>query len=129
MCWQISENVDSVELDPQEHAFTRTIDEEAELEERADRERDREDSQQEQEDEEEREHEVMTAGSEHTHTPTYVFVVKFHHFSVIADLADIFHLAALFAVSLLCRNFPMFSLGTGCGAKPRPNSHEQCRCP
>ncbi|GAA6081080.1 probable E3 ubiquitin-protein ligase HERC1 isoform X1, partial [Tachysurus ichikawai] len=62
VCRQISENVDSVELDPQEHAFTRTIDEEAELEERADREREREDSHQEQEDEEEREHEVMTAG-------------------------------------------------------------------
>ncbi|XP_053490210.1 probable E3 ubiquitin-protein ligase HERC1 isoform X6 [Ictalurus furcatus] len=59
---RISENVDSVELDPQEHAFTRTIDEEAELEERTDRERDREDGHQEQEDEEEREHEVMTAG-------------------------------------------------------------------
>ncbi|TUG88269.1 putative E3 ubiquitin-protein ligase HERC1 [Bagarius yarrelli] len=58
----ISENVDSVEMDPQEHAFTRTIDEEAELEERAERERDREDGHQEQEDEEEREHEVMTAG-------------------------------------------------------------------
>ena len=49
-------------MDPQEHSFTRTIDEEAELEERADRER--EEGHQEQDDEEEdREHEVMTAGS------------------------------------------------------------------
>lgn len=49
-------------MDPQEHSFTRTIDEEAELEERADR--DREDAHQEQDnEEEEREHEVMTAGS------------------------------------------------------------------
>lgn len=62
---QISDNVESVELDPQEHSFTRTIDEEAELEERADRERDREEGHQEQEEEEEeREHELMTAGSE-----------------------------------------------------------------
>lgn len=60
---QISENEDSVELDTQEHSFTRTIDEEAELEERAERERDRDDGQQ---DEEERENEVMTAGSEFT---------------------------------------------------------------
>lgn len=52
-------------MDPQEHSFTRTIDEEAELEERADRER--EEGHQEQDDEEEeREHEVMTAGSECT---------------------------------------------------------------
>ncbi|XP_062869323.1 probable E3 ubiquitin-protein ligase HERC1 isoform X2 [Trichomycterus rosablanca] len=56
---RISENADSVELDAQEHSFTRTIDEEAELEERAERERDHEDGQQ---DEEERENEVMTAG-------------------------------------------------------------------
>ncbi|KAG7482610.1 putative E3 ubiquitin-protein ligase HERC1 isoform X1 [Solea senegalensis] len=48
-------------MDPQEHSFTRTIDEEAELEERADRER--EEGHQEQDDEEEdHEHEVMTAG-------------------------------------------------------------------
>ncbi|XP_030650140.1 probable E3 ubiquitin-protein ligase HERC1 isoform X2 [Chanos chanos] len=60
---RISDNMDSVEMDPQEHSFTRTIDEEAELEERADREREREGSHQEQEDEDdEREHEVMTAG-------------------------------------------------------------------
>jgi len=59
---QISDNQDS--LDPQENSFTRTIDEEAELEERADRER--EEGHQEQDDEEEeREHEVMTAGSEY----------------------------------------------------------------
>lgn len=50
-------------MDPQEHSVTRTIDEEAELEERADRER--EEGHQEQDDEEEdRDHEVMTAGSE-----------------------------------------------------------------
>ncbi|XP_056269201.1 probable E3 ubiquitin-protein ligase HERC1 isoform X3 [Pseudoliparis swirei] len=56
---RISDNQDS--LDPQENSFTRTIDEEAELEERADRER--EEGHQEQDDEEEeREHEVMTAG-------------------------------------------------------------------
>ncbi|XP_033842077.1 probable E3 ubiquitin-protein ligase HERC1 isoform X2 [Periophthalmus magnuspinnatus] len=58
---RISENQDSLDMDPQEHSFTRTIDEEAELEERADR--DREEGHQEQEEEEEdREHEVMTAG-------------------------------------------------------------------
>ncbi|XP_005987770.1 probable E3 ubiquitin-protein ligase HERC1 isoform X3 [Latimeria chalumnae] len=57
----MSENQDAIEVDPQEHTFTRTIDEEAELEEHADRER--EEGHQEQEDEEEeREHEVMTAG-------------------------------------------------------------------
>lgn len=61
---QISDNQDSLDMDPQEHSFTRTIDEEAELEERADRER--EEGHQEQDDEEEdREHEVMTAGSEY----------------------------------------------------------------
>lgn len=60
---QISDNQDSLEMDPQEHSLTRTIDEEAELEERADRER--EEGHQEQDDEEEeRDHEVMTAGSE-----------------------------------------------------------------
>lgn len=60
---QISDNQDSLEMDPQEHSVTRTIDEEAELEERADRER--EEGHQEQEDEEEdRDHEVLTAGSE-----------------------------------------------------------------
>ncbi|CAF90789.1 unnamed protein product [Tetraodon nigroviridis] len=58
---QISDNQDSLEMDPQEHSVTRTIDEEAELEERADRER--EEGHQEQEDEEEdRDHEVLTAG-------------------------------------------------------------------
>ncbi|XP_045564463.1 probable E3 ubiquitin-protein ligase HERC1 isoform X7 [Salmo salar] len=58
---RISDNQDSLEMDPQEHSFTRTIDEEAELEERTDRER--EDVHQEQDEEEdEREHEVMTAG-------------------------------------------------------------------
>ncbi|XP_018619035.1 probable E3 ubiquitin-protein ligase HERC1 isoform X2 [Scleropages formosus] len=58
---RISDNQDSLEMDPQEHSFTRTIDEEAELEEQADRER--EEGHQEQDDEEdEREHEVMTAG-------------------------------------------------------------------
>lgn len=62
---QISDNQDSLDMDPQEHSFTRTIDEEAELEERADRER--EEGHQEQDDEEEdREHEVMTAGSKCT---------------------------------------------------------------
>lgn len=62
--FQISDNQDSLDMDPQEHSFARTIDEEAELEERA--ERDREEGHQEQDDEEEdREHEVMTAGSEY----------------------------------------------------------------
>ncbi|MGH0117414.1 UNVERIFIED_CONTAM: hypothetical protein FKN15_034601 [Acipenser sinensis] len=56
---RMSENQDSLEIDPQEHSFTQTIDEEAEMEEHADRER--EEGHQEQ-DEEEREHEVMTAG-------------------------------------------------------------------
>ncbi|KAG7482607.1 putative E3 ubiquitin-protein ligase HERC1 isoform X5 [Solea senegalensis] len=59
---RISDNQDSLDMDPQEHSFTRTIDEEAELEERADRER--EEGHQEQDDEEEdHEHEVMTAGT------------------------------------------------------------------
>ncbi|XP_037104179.1 probable E3 ubiquitin-protein ligase HERC1 isoform X3 [Syngnathus acus] len=59
---RISDNQDSLDMDPQEHSFTRTIDEEAELEERADRER--EEGHQEQDDEDEyREHEVMTAGT------------------------------------------------------------------
>ncbi|XP_068597946.1 probable E3 ubiquitin-protein ligase HERC1 [Brachionichthys hirsutus] len=59
---RISDNQDSLDLDPQEHSFARTIDEEAELEERADR--DREEGHHEQDDEEEdREHEVMTAGT------------------------------------------------------------------
>ncbi|XP_031704124.1 probable E3 ubiquitin-protein ligase HERC1 isoform X4 [Anarrhichthys ocellatus] len=58
---RISDNQDSLDMDPQENSFTRTIDEEAELEERADRER--EEGHQEQDDEEDdREHEVMTAG-------------------------------------------------------------------
>lgn len=62
---QISDNQDSLEMDPQEHSLTRTIDEEAELEERADRER--EEGHQEQDDQDEdRDHEVMTAGSECT---------------------------------------------------------------
>lgn len=62
---RVSDNQDSLDMDPQEHSFTRTIDEEAELEERADRER--EEGHPEQDDEEdEREHEVMTAGSECT---------------------------------------------------------------
>lgn len=52
-------------MDPQEHSFTRTIDEEAELEESADRERE-EGHQEQDEDEEDRELEVMTAGSEST---------------------------------------------------------------
>lgn len=63
--WQISDNQDSLDMDPQEHSFTRTIDEEAELEERADRERE-EGHQDQDEEEEDREHEVMTAGSECT---------------------------------------------------------------
>ncbi|XP_056135403.1 probable E3 ubiquitin-protein ligase HERC1 isoform X2 [Lampris incognitus] len=58
---RISDNQDSLDMDPQEHSFTRTIDEEAELEERADRER--EEGHPDQDDEEEdRDHEVMTAG-------------------------------------------------------------------
>lgn len=60
---QISDNQDSVEMDPQEHSVTRTIDEEAELEERADRERE-EGHQEQDEEEEDRDHEVLTAGSE-----------------------------------------------------------------
>ncbi|XP_023674598.2 probable E3 ubiquitin-protein ligase HERC1 isoform X1 [Paramormyrops kingsleyae] len=60
---RISDNQESLEMDPQEHTFTRTIDEEAELEERADRdrEREREEGHPEQ-DEEEEEREVMTPG-------------------------------------------------------------------
>ncbi|KAM9317693.1 putative E3 ubiquitin-protein ligase HERC1 [Pholidichthys leucotaenia] len=58
---RISENQDSLDMDPQEHSLTRTIDEEAELEERADREREEGHLEQD-DDEEEREHEVMTAG-------------------------------------------------------------------
>ncbi|XP_028981614.2 probable E3 ubiquitin-protein ligase HERC1 isoform X4 [Esox lucius] len=58
---RISDNQDSLEMDPQEHSFTRTIDEEAELEERTDRERE-EGHQEQDEEEDEREHEVMTAG-------------------------------------------------------------------
>nr|XP_023419022.1 probable E3 ubiquitin-protein ligase HERC1 [Cavia porcellus] len=58
----ISENQDSADVDPQEHSFTQTIDEEAEMEEQA--ERDREEGHPEPEDEEEeQEHEVMTAGN------------------------------------------------------------------
>ncbi|XP_048472974.1 probable E3 ubiquitin-protein ligase HERC1 [Rhincodon typus] len=56
---RLSENQDSTDVDLQELAFTRTIDEEAEMEEQAYR--DREDEHLEQE-EEEREQEVMTAG-------------------------------------------------------------------
>ncbi|XP_030044055.1 putative E3 ubiquitin-protein ligase HERC1 [Microcaecilia unicolor] len=57
----MSENQEIADVDPQEHSFTRTIDEEAEMEEQA--ERDREEGHPDQEDEEEeREHEVMTAG-------------------------------------------------------------------
>lgn len=59
---QISDIQDSLDLDPQEHSFTRTIDEEAELEERDDREREEGHPEQDDEDED-REHEVMTAGS------------------------------------------------------------------
>ncbi|XP_061671695.1 probable E3 ubiquitin-protein ligase HERC1 isoform X2 [Syngnathoides biaculeatus] len=58
---RISDNQDSLDMDPQEHSFTRTIDEEAELEERADRERE-EGHHEQDDDEEDREHEVMTAG-------------------------------------------------------------------
>lgn len=62
--FKITDNQDSADVDPQEHSFTRTIDEEAEMEELA--ERDREDGHPEPEDEEEeREHEVMTAGSKY----------------------------------------------------------------
>lgn len=58
------DNQESADVDTQEHSFTRTIDEEAEMEEQA--ERDREEGHIEQEDEEEeREHEVMTAGSKY----------------------------------------------------------------
>ncbi|XP_024118845.1 probable E3 ubiquitin-protein ligase HERC1 isoform X2 [Oryzias melastigma] len=58
---RISDIQDSLDLDPQEHSFTRTIDEEAELEERDDREREEGHPEQDDEDED-REHEVMTAG-------------------------------------------------------------------
>ncbi|KAJ3593562.1 hypothetical protein NHX12_005896, partial [Muraenolepis orangiensis] len=58
---RVSDNQDSLEVDPQEHSFTRTIDEEAELEERADRERDEGHPEQDEE-EDDRDHEVMTAG-------------------------------------------------------------------
>lgn len=62
-------------MDPQEHSFTRTIDEEAELEERADRER--EEGHQEQDDEEEdREHEVMTAGSKYSSLDLCVYMLS-----------------------------------------------------
>lgn len=72
---QISDNQDSLDMDPQEHSFTRTIDEEAELEERADRER--EEGHQEQDDEEEdREHEVMTAGSEYACLELFVYMLS-----------------------------------------------------
>lgn len=58
------DNQESADVDTQEHSFTRTIDEEAEMEEQA--ERDREEGHPEQDDEEEeREHEVMTAGSKY----------------------------------------------------------------
>lgn len=58
------DNQESADVDTQEHSFARTIDEEAEMEEQA--ERDREEGHIEQEDEEEeREHEVMTAGSKY----------------------------------------------------------------
>lgn len=59
---QISDIQDSLDLDPQEHSLTRTIDEEAELEERDEREREEGHPEQDDEDED-REHEVMTAGS------------------------------------------------------------------
>ncbi|XP_043933675.1 probable E3 ubiquitin-protein ligase HERC1 isoform X2 [Protopterus annectens] len=58
---RMSENLESGDVDPQEHSFTRTIDEEAEMEEHSERERE-EGHQEQDEDEEEREHEVMTAG-------------------------------------------------------------------
>ncbi|XP_041442593.1 probable E3 ubiquitin-protein ligase HERC1 isoform X2 [Xenopus laevis] len=57
----VSENQESGELGSQENSFTRTIDEEAEMEEQADR--DREEGHTEQEDnDEERAHEILTAG-------------------------------------------------------------------
>ncbi|XP_041034512.1 probable E3 ubiquitin-protein ligase HERC1 isoform X1 [Carcharodon carcharias] len=56
---RLSENRDSTDADLQERSFTRTIDEEAEMEEQADRDREEEHLEQE---EEEREQEVMTAG-------------------------------------------------------------------
>lgn len=76
---QISDNQDSLDMDPQEHSFTRTIDEEAELEERADRER--EEGHQEQDDEEDdREHEVMTAGSKYMCLDLYVYMLSVFQF-------------------------------------------------
>ncbi|XP_028822113.1 probable E3 ubiquitin-protein ligase HERC1 [Denticeps clupeoides] len=59
---RVSDNQDVLEPDPQEHAFTRTIDEEAELEEQEGRDREREEGADQEEDEDDREHEVMTAG-------------------------------------------------------------------
>ncbi|KAG8440199.1 hypothetical protein GDO86_006116 [Hymenochirus boettgeri] len=56
----MSENQESAELGSQENSFTRTIDEEAEMEEQVERER--EEGNPDQEDEEEREHELLTAG-------------------------------------------------------------------
>ncbi|XP_063305478.1 probable E3 ubiquitin-protein ligase HERC1 isoform X3 [Pelobates fuscus] len=57
----VSENQESADLDSQENCFTRTIDEEAELEEQAEREREEGHPEQEEE-EEERDHEHLTAG-------------------------------------------------------------------
>ncbi|XP_052361362.1 probable E3 ubiquitin-protein ligase HERC1 [Oncorhynchus keta] len=60
----LQDNQDSLEMDPQEHSFTRTIDEEAELEKRGRTEKGEDVNQEQDEEEEEREHEVMTAGRE-----------------------------------------------------------------
>ncbi|KAE8617132.1 hypothetical protein XENTR_v10008991 [Xenopus tropicalis] len=57
----VSENQESGDLGSQENSFTRTIDEEAEMEEQADRDREEGHTEQEEEDEE-REHEILTAG-------------------------------------------------------------------
>ncbi|KAE8617139.1 hypothetical protein XENTR_v10008991 [Xenopus tropicalis] len=58
----VSENQESGDLGSQENSFTRTIDEEAEMEEQADRDREEGHTEQEEEDEE-REHEILTAGT------------------------------------------------------------------
>ncbi|XP_066448386.1 probable E3 ubiquitin-protein ligase HERC1 isoform X1 [Eleutherodactylus coqui] len=58
---KVSESQESADLGSQENSFTRTIDEEAELEEQAEREREEGHPEQEEE-EEDREHELLTAG-------------------------------------------------------------------
>lgn len=85
-------------MDPQEHSFTRTIDEEAELEERADRER--EEGHQEQDDEEEdREHEVMTAGSE------FICLLEFSKYWVFIFCCFVYSSALIKAINVILTGF------------------------